>query len=194
MLPFPARMRTLGKVVWMGTLLQLAASGCSKLGNAVGDQECKPACARAARLETAKFKQDQFALVHEMDERIEATEDYGKDLLAEYKKEESGLRSVDSAELKSLPPARRAAILEARRNRLREEERQRALAVAAAQGQIKSVAAEVAERKSQSDALIAKAVAESEAKCMTTCLARPRTYAKCLLRTQAVEDIAVCAQ
>jgi hypothetical protein len=173
----------------------LSSLACSRFGPKPSEADCAKACERVSFHETAKLKADEFPNVHEHEERVEVAEEFLKKRLAQFALEEKeGLPRPDPKQLAALSPARRASVLEAYKDRVREADAARKNAVVRAHADLKEVEDETKKVKKESAEKIAKAVSDSVAKCLPTCRAGSLAHVQCLQRTQSIEDLALCAR
>lgn len=168
---------------------------CSRFGPKASEADCAKACEKVSLHETAKLKADEFPNVHEHEERVEAAEDFLKARLEQFAAEaKAGIPPPDPKQLAALPPARRASVLEAHKERVRDAETARKAAVVRSHGDLKEVEDETKKVKKDSAEKIAKAVSDSVAKCLPACRGGSVAHAQCLQRTQSLEDLALCAR
>lgn len=154
---------------------------------------CQSACARVAGIQLAPKKAQMLANLHELDEKVdEAEEDSGKNIALLKEQLAQGTPPFNPRAFARSSPATRREL--ARRHDWEATQ----LKLQREQG-IKNAEAVIADaRKQYEDAKKSYAVDEQKATgdavnaCLATCLQRPPSWASCLARTQAVEDIDLC--
>lgn len=176
-------------------LVPLLSTGCGKkpAPPLASPDECKKACEHVANLQLAPAKAKIQAGLHELDEKVEATEDVTKVTLDRLKLElAAGGPPWNEAAVRKMPPAARRAATEQHRWEEQQLKQQREQAVKAAQEAVVQVKQEFAKAKQEADEQQKKLLAEALAACTEPCLKGALTRAQCLQRTQAVQDFAIC--
>lgn len=170
------------------------ATGCARHASAPASAvECRQACEHTAQLKVAPLKKQLDVGVHEIDEKVDRTEDDAKVTLQLLKEQlASGGPPWNEKSVRTLSPAIRRSVIEHHKWEEAQLKLQRELAIKRSQDSVVEVRKEYADAKGKADIQLKKASADAVDECYDPCLKRPAAEVKCLLRTQAVEDIKLC--
>ena len=164
--------------------------GCAKKATL---EQCRPACEHTAKLVAAPvYKQLELAL-HELDEKVERTEDESAASTAALKKQMATPDTTwDEKAMRKRPAKAQAALRERHAWEQNQLKVQRELALKSAAEAIVSAKKELADKEAQRDVEVKKAGDDARAACLEKCQRSSIDHAACLQRTQAVEDIEIC--
>ena len=176
--------------------IPLLATGCARhRGPLASPDECRKACDHTAELKNAVMKKQAEVALHEVDEKVDRTEDDSKATVALLKQElASGGPPWDERSLTRLSPKVRRSVIEHHQWEEQQLKLQRELAMKRSLDSVVEVRNEYEAAKAKADVQLKKANADAVAACFDPCLKLPAAEAHCLLRTQAVEDIKICEQ
>jgi hypothetical protein len=173
----------------------VVATGCTHKAT---PEVCQKACDRVAGLEVAPKKKLGMTRLHELDEGVERTEDQSKETIARLEKE---LAAGDDPQWDDKLLLKRKLSKEALRTLRERNQRERDLLKRQREAALQSAKESVGEARKKyeaakglSDGEIAKALADATAACAAKCQQRTLAEAQCLLRVQAIEDVAICEQ
>lgn len=166
-----------------------AGAGCSKKADPA---ECHKACERVARLQTAAKQKDIMTALHEQEERVESVEDQTKSEVARLKKELTTTTPRPDLSHAKLSSADRRKVAERVDYEAAQLKQQREQAIQAHEDALRTEQQSFADAKKRGTEEIKKALDGAIAACDAHCDQRSEAQVQCLLKTQALEDIATC--
>ena len=174
-------------------LVLCAVTSCRKSGGGADASACQQACTRVASLRlTGKFGQIK-AKLHEMDEKVDAAEDFAKKREAEIASEAGvTVPRPGPKALQKLPAAQRAAMIRGYDMQDEQLKQEREAAIRRAHENVEKARREYEEAKAEAEATQKSDTAAEMQKCVDPCIKRDPAFAACLQRVQAVEDVDVC--
>lgn len=181
--------RSIGWIVVCVGVIVAAGSGCAKKADPT---ECHKACERIARYQTAAVQKDILIGIHEHEERVESIEDQTKLEVARLKKELATPTPRPDLSHARLSPADRRKVEERVAYEAAQLQQQREQAIKSNEDGLRAEQQSFAEAKKRGTEQMKKAYQSAVAACEATCAKRSSDQVQCLLKTQALEDIAIC--
>jgi hypothetical protein len=175
-------------------LMPLLVAGCSRSSVATPD-DCHRACEHVAQLELGTLRKSELLVLHEMEERLEGFEDATKEHIARFRAE---MAAAEARPLEPPPPGlssqKQREWTDERKREASELRHQRELGIKQNEDGLVEEKRLYEEAKKAAAAEWQKATSEATSQCADTCVQKKRSLkdVQCLLRTQAVEDIAIC--
>lgn len=183
-------MRTSPMKLLAPLVLSLFWMACSK---AALPEDCRKACDRVTKLKVAPVQKGIQIKLHEIDERVERTEDRAKADTALLKEQlATPGPGLDPKLLKKLSPAAKKAVLDRQQWEEDQLKTQRTMALQRAAESVVEVKKQYDDAKTAGDAEVKKATEESLAACAERCAKRSDAQVQCLLKIQAIEDVEIC--
>ncbi len=157
-------------------------------------EQCRAGCERVARWKIAGKVQSLGGNAHEADENVDVIEAKSKRDIELLKQQiAEGIRKpLDPHALAKLSAKDRKAAIEQHEFHLKQLRAMREQAIQHAEDALADAKKTYQKFKDAADNYERKAMKENTDACAAPCVNRTVAYAECLLRTQAVQDVAIC--
>lgn len=155
---------------------------------------CQKACSHVADLKTASAKGKAAGVVHEFDEEVDRQEEQSAKNIGLIKEQLASKPMPWKPEgFARLPARTQREVVERHQWEQRQLKQDRERAIQRSEENLAKAKKDYANAKAKAEAEGTAAIEDAFKSCSEPCQQRPASYAECLLRTQAVEDIEVCA-